>query len=139
MIERYVITLRIMGENICPDDITRELNTLPETSHIKGDTYTAYTKKGKVRHKIRWKEDLWSKGFNLNNQNIEDSLEQVLQFTELNRESFIKYKEQGFRMDVFCGIWYENKSDQIRLPAELADKFAEVGIEISLDEYWITI
>ena len=129
MIEKYDISLMIMGNDIAPHIITKELNVMPEIIHVKGETRNIGN--------LKWKEDIWCKDFNSDGLDFEQSLRNVLQFIKINRKKFKEYQERAFRMDIFCGIWYDDKTDKIFLPIDLVKEFEKVGIEITLDEYWL--
>lgn len=40
-------------------------------------------------------------------------------------------------MEVFCGVWYDDKTDKVIVPEEIMDAYEDLGIKIDLDEYWL--
>lgn len=135
MIEKFDVSLRIMGKDIHPDKISKELDLIPDISYGKGDTHIIYS--GGVPTKRVWDKDMWSKTFYTGELGFEESLEKIMQHIRSNKECFVKYRELGYKMDVFCGIWYDDKTDKVILPQEIMDAYEELGIIIDLDEYWL--
>ena len=135
--KKYSIALRIYGETLNPENITRDLMIEPDTQHKKGDVFTVRSKRGKKIGDVHYKNGMWGRNFEIQEKDFINSLEKIYNPLKVYKEKFLKYKEKGYKIDLFCGIWYEKEDNKIDIDEYLIDLFLDINIHIELDEYWL--
>lgn len=134
---KYSIALRICGETLNPENITRDLMIEPDTQHKKGDVFTVRSKRGKKIGDVHYKNGMWGRNFEIEENDFRDSLKKIYDTLKLYKEKLKEYKDKGYQIDLFCGIWYETGDNKIEIDEELIDMFLNINILIDLDEYWL--
>jgi hypothetical protein len=130
-VQRSVVTLRIGGDDLIPDEITRLLEAKPTSTQTKGDKIVG-RKTGHVRiakmgiwrleAKDREPEDM--------NAQIQEILSQATSDSRVWRSIGEKYQ-----IDLFCGIFLGGSNEGMTLSAASLAALGERGIEMGLDIY----
>lgn len=130
-LERSVATLRIIGDELVPEEISRLLSAVPTSAHAKGHQFLSGPS-GRVvtRNSGVWRlsakeakpEDLDGQVFEL--------LGQVT--SELSVWSDIAHR---FRVDLFCGWFMGSGNEGVAISSETMLALGQRGIQLSLDIY----
>ena len=124
-------SLRIGGDRLIPDEITRLLGAPPTHSLTKGEEI-ASKKTGRVRIA---KSGMWSlaapdcKPANLDRQ-IQLILDQLTDDLSVWKSLTVHYK-----MDLFCGLFMEDSNEGMDLSPDSLTALGQRGIKISLNIY----
>jgi hypothetical protein len=130
-IHRSAVTLRVMGDDLDPADITRLLGHAPTRAHAKGQTWTSRTTGSERIHKFgAWilitddaePEDIDAQAAAL--------LSKVTPDLAIWREIAAR-----FEIDLFCGLFMEDSNESGNLSARTLLALGERGIELALDIY----
>lgn len=135
--KKYTISLRIFEENLEPQAITKDLQIVPDIQHKKGEPHTLYSKRRKEIGVLHHKQGMWSKDFTLEGNGFQEDLRRIGKKLEAYKEIFLKYKEKGYHMDLFCGLWYEEGESKLIIDEEIVDMLSDIHIAVELDEYWL--
>jgi hypothetical protein len=130
-IEKSVVSLRIIGDFLMPDEITKMLGAPPTKSQIKGETlHSKNTDKTRIAKFGMWRLD----SANSEPENLDGQIKEVLGKLTDNLEIWFKIREQ-FEVDFFCGLFMGVSNEGLSLsPQTLAD-IGLRGIELGLDIY----
>lgn len=130
-LERSVATLRIMGDDLVPEEISRLLKAEPTSSHAKGHQFpSASSGRIVIRNSGMWRlsaretkpEDLDTQVFELLGQVTSD----------LSVWSRIATQ---FRVDLFCGWFMGSRNEGVAISPETMVALGQRGIQLSLDIY----
>ena len=127
-LERSVATLRIMGDELVPEEISRLLSAEPTSTYAKGRHYPSgrnVTKKSSSWH-LRVKE---TEPEDLDGQ-VTELLGQVT--SDLSVWADITKR---FRVDLFCGWFMGSGNEGVAISPETMLALGQRGIKLSLDIY----
>jgi hypothetical protein len=127
---RSTTTLRISGDDLVPDEVTRLLGCDPTYAQAKGmSTYGKVTGRERIARTGMWQIEAAE-------SNTADLDKQVVEiFGRLSTDEDIWASLSGFRMDLFCGLFMTHWNEGLSLsPAALA-ALSRRGIQLSLDIY----
>ena len=130
-VSRTVASLRIVGDEVDPDEISALLNCEPTKSHRKGDTKVG-TSTGKKYIKGF---GLWSLAASETAQQdldkkIVDLLDQVTGDIQVWRTITSR-----FSADVFCGLFMDRSNEGLGISPSTIERLGARGIKLSLDIY----
>lgn len=129
VIDRTKVTLRIFGDKLKPEEITKKLGVEPTTSYAKGEII-----KGKKRNRIA-KTGRWSLDSKLEAHiGIEEKIRDLIK-PILANESYWKKVTSECEVDLFCGLFMEAGNRGFDLSHEIMGKLARLCIHISFDIY----
>lgn len=123
--------LRVFGDELDPDEITRRLGASPTKAFRKGDPDPlgrdgrqryAHTGRWHLHADRRFPEDL--------NAQILEILDQVTDDLEVWRELGARYK-----IDMFCGVWMGHWNNGLPLFHEVLLALGQRGILLDIDLY----
>ena len=135
--KKYDISLRIFEENLDPQVITKDLQIVPDHQHKKGEFHTMRSKRGKEIGRAYYKQGMWSKEFAPAANDFQADLRRIGRELEIYKEIFSEYKEKGYHMDLFCGLWYETGESKTIIDEEIVRILSNIHIAVELDEYWL--
>ncbi|NII53789.1 DUF4279 domain-containing protein [Luteibacter sp. SG786] len=124
-------TLRIAGELLVPDEVSRMLGSEPTDSQQKGgeilgqstgQVRIARTGMWKLVAQTREPEDLCGQ------------IDEILGKLTNDQDVWADIR-RSFSIDLFCGLFMGSGNDGISLPPERLQDLAERGIELALDIY----
>lgn len=129
----FSITLRLMGDTLDPDDVTKVLKYSPTTSYRKGDdmlrsdgTYIGPARSGR-----------WSLKFTPESLPLEDccdAVEHILTLFTSNVEAW-RSVTTPHRADFFIGLRLDTKNRGIEVSPKLMLLLGERGVKIGFDVY----
>ena len=131
IIDHSMVTLRIFGDDLIPDNITKLLGSTPTDSCIKdqeiigkatGSIRRAKTGSWKIRANPRKPENIESQIFEI----IDNLTNDLSTWSSLSS----KYK-----IDLFCGVFLKTSNDGLVLSAEALLALGQRGITLGLDIY----
>jgi|SRR6516162_151531 len=127
---RAVATLRIIGDSLVPDDVTRALGTSPSASQLKGQELRG--KDGRVRTA---KFGAWR--LHASETSPADLDAQVAEILAKLSSDLRIWSELSakFDVDLFCGWFMEKENEGLGVSPQTLRSLGERGIELSLDIY----
>lgn len=128
-VDRSQVSLRILGDELDPEEITELLKVLPTESYKKGEVF------GKEGKNIR-RTGRWSLESHLPDEvDIEEKIMHLLSQVT-NDESTWKLLNSKYQIDLFCGLFLEAENRGFGLSVETIRKLSSLGIEIGFDIYF---
>ena len=130
-LDRSAAALRIFGDDLIPEDISKILCAKPSKSFRKGDKET-----GRVTGKIRThKTGGWI--LSVERRHPENLEEQIFEILNQLSQELSAWKElcSRYQVDLFCGIFMANSNDGLILSPEALLALGSRGIKLDLDIY----
>lgn len=129
-VARAVATLRIIGDSLDPDEVTRLLGTLPSESQRKGQESVDKTGRVRVARFGAWR-------IHASETSPADLDAQVKEILSKPSSDLAVWKELSMRFDIdlFCGWFMDKDNEGIGISADTLRLLGERGIELSLDIY----
>jgi len=130
-IERSVATLRVIGDDLLPDEISRLFGCPPTKSQVKGEavrgqkTDREYTKKIGI-----WRLEATDR----EPENLDEQVAELLSKLTQDLAVWSKLKER-FKIDLFCGLFMDITNEGASLSSDTLLALGVRGIELSLDIY----
>jgi hypothetical protein len=126
---RSKATLRIIGDGLVPDEITRRLGCNPTHAQAKGDVIR---KNGRERIAVT---GMWR--LKAEERDPEDLNVQIAEiFGRLNPDPNVWASlSREFRMDLFCGLFMARGHDGVSLSPEALVALGSRGVKLALDIY----
>ncbi len=130
-LERSVVSLRIMGDSLIPEEITTMLGHPPTYAQTKGETLI-----GKKTGIIRiaqfgmWRLDVEAS----KPENLDGQIGEILGKLTADLEIWSKMEKQ-FEMDFFCGLFMGKSNEGLSLSPQTLAAMGLRGIELGLDIY----
>lgn len=134
---KYTISLRICGEELEPNQVSGDLKLEPDTQHRKGELHEICSKKGKKIGVVNYKCGVWGKSIAIHEDSFQQSLMKIYGQLKQYKAIMEKYSDLGCRIDLFCGIWYEEGEKKIVIEEGVVKMFSDIYIKIDLDEYFL--
>jgi len=130
-IYRSAVTLRIIGDDLAPDEITHALGASPTQAQTKGDKIVG-KKTGDVRIA---RSGMWR--LQAADSKPEDLDGQIRFIFDQLTDDLALWKSFGsrFKMDLFCGLFMECSNEGVTLAPESLLILGSRGIKIDLDVY----
>jgi hypothetical protein len=131
LVSSTTAALRIGGDHLDPDEITKLLDCEPTASHRKGDVSIGK----KTGTRVVRKSGLWrleSDQRSLANLDIKigELLFQVTDDLDIWQHLASKYS-----LDVFCGVFLDGINQGLELPPQILLELGRRGIDLQLDIY----
>jgi hypothetical protein len=128
-LHRSVASLRICGDQLDPDEISRLLGGFPTLSYRKGDV-----KKSKIRDIVR-KSGAWM--LNATDREPEDLDAQVEEILgQLTQDLAVWVSlSKNHRMDLFCGFFMEQTDEGVEISTQTLKALGERGIKLGFCVY----
>ena len=130
-IYRSAATLRIIGDDLVPDEITHALGASPTKAQIKGEKVVG-RKTGNVRVAS---SGMWRlKAADSKPEDLDAQIRYI--FDQLN-DDLALWKSFGnrFKIDLFCGLFMKYGNEGVELSSESLLILGSRGIKIALDVY----
>jgi hypothetical protein len=133
-IRKSAVSLRIMGDDLVPDEITALLGTSPTRAHRKGETgkHIVGLKVGDVRVA---RSGMWM--LKAHDREPEDMDSQIQELLNRMTTDFSVWRSitSRFRVDLFCGLWMTGCDNGMTLCPQSLAALGERGIEMGLCIY----
>jgi hypothetical protein len=127
---KSIATLRIVGDDLVPADVSKLLNCTPTTAPKKGDVIVGKTGVQRTSRTGMWSlhsED--EEPENLDRQ-IEDILGKLTADTEVWQALARRY-----RVDLFCGLFMSGGNEGLSISPTSLLSLGQRGIQLGLDVY----
>jgi hypothetical protein len=123
-------TLRVMGDSLVPDEVTRALGANPSTSQSKGEEL--HGKDGRVRIA---RFGMWR--LHATETSPADFDAQVREILAKLTSDLSVWSDLSTRFDIdlFCGWFMEQENEGLGVSPETLQRLGERGIHLSLDIY----
>lgn len=127
---RSVASLRIFGEHLQPEELSKLLGCAPTKSWQKG-----HTQKSKSGRRFVKKSGAWL--LHASDAEPENLDGQVAELLEKLTSDIAVWSDlmQRFEVDLFCGWFMESSNEGVSISCATMRALAERGIELSLDIY----
>jgi len=130
-LSKSVTSIRIIGDDLVPDEITKLLGCTPTNSYFKGEV----VRRIKTGQEVTKKSGIWLlETTDSEPENIDMQVSELLgKLTEdLAVWSNIKSR---FKIDLFCGLFMEESNEGAEISSGTLKALGERGIMLSLDIY----
>jgi Domain of unknown function (DUF4279) len=130
-VQKSVVTLRIAGDDLVPDEITKLLGAKPTATQIKGEKIVG-RKTGHVRFV---KMGMWR--LDASDREPEDMDSQIEEIFSQATSDLTVWRSIGekYQIDVFCGLFLGGSNEGMTLSAHSLAALGERGIAMGLDIY----
>ena len=133
-IRRSVVALRIIGDDLVPDELTALLGTSPTRAVVKGETgkHIVGPKVGDVRIA---RSGMWT--LEASDREPEDMNSQIHEILSRMTSDFSAWQSitKRFRVDLFCGLWLSGSESGMTLSPKSLAALGERGIELGICIY----
>jgi hypothetical protein len=130
-LERSVVSLRIFGDSLVPDEITKILGAHPTKSQIKGETLLSKnTGINRIANSGMWRLNAEES----KPENLDGQIKELLSKLTDDLEIWAKIKEQ-FEVDLFCGLFMGVWNEGLSISPQTLAAIGLRGIELGLDIY----
>ncbi len=130
-IEHSAVSLRIIGDTLMPDEISKMLGASPTYSQFMGETLIGK----KTGNKRIAKFGMWQLSVaDSTPENIEDQIDQLLGQLTNNLDIWSKIANQ-FKVDLFCGLFMAGGNEGLHLSPQILVAIGQRGIVLGLDIY----
>lgn len=130
-IEKSVATLRVIGDDLIPDEVSRLLGCPPTKSQIKGEVVRG----NKTGRGYTMKTGMWRlEADDCEPENLDAQVAELLGKLTNDLGVWSQLKER-FDINLFCGLFAEESNVGANLTAETLLALGERGIELWLDIY----
>jgi hypothetical protein len=133
-IRQSVVALRIIGDDLVPDEVTALLGTPPTRAVVKGETgkHIVGPKVGNVRVA---RSGMWT--LEASDRKPEDMNSQIHEILSRMTDDLSVWQRitKRFRVDLFCGLWLTGSESGMTLSPQSLAALGERGIEFGLCVY----
>ncbi|WP_243358964.1 DUF4279 domain-containing protein [Fundidesulfovibrio terrae] len=130
-LHRSAATLRIMGDELIPQSITKLLGCEPTSSHTKGQVVgTTSTGKEIVRKSGMWRLE----ATDCEPEDLNKQVAEILGKLPNDPGVWAQISKQ-FRMDLTCGFFMNESNEGVVISIETLLALGQRGIELDLDIY----
>ena len=131
LVDRVTVSLRVFGDDLDPDEVSRLLGCQPTKCHVKGEVIVGQN--AGLRREART-------GSWLLNSDDERSVSLDAQIVNLLARvagDLAAWEEltEKYKADLFCGLFLEEGNRACRLSAEVLRRLAERRLSIGFDIY----
>jgi hypothetical protein len=133
-VDRFRITLRILGEQLDPDQLSTLLGCPPTKAERAGVPISAEGG-SRIPQRGRWSLTIESKNLR-ESDDVEDGIKMLLERLPSDPELWASLTRL-YQADVFCGLFLETSNRGFGLSAEvsrlLADRYLDIGFDVYFD------
>lgn len=127
---RSKATLRIFGDELVPEEISRLLGAEPTSAHAKGPVLSKTSGRVVMRHSASWRLEAIETAPECLDDQVSDLLGQLTQ--DLSVWSDIASR---FRVDLFCGWLMSSSNEGVEVSPETMLALGRRHIQLSIDIY----
>ncbi len=130
-IQKSIVTLRIVGDTLVPDEISSQLGCAPTCSHYKGEQLNSRTKGiARVARKGSWHLESRDR----EPEDIDTQVGELL--AQLSNDLAVwRQLEEQFKIDLFCGLFMDSWNEGFAISPKSMIALGVRGITVSLDIY----
>jgi hypothetical protein len=133
-IRQSVVALRIIGDDLVPDEVTALLGTTPTRAVVKGETgkHIVGPRVGDARVA---RSGMWT--LNASDRQPEDMNSQIQEILSRMTDDLSVWQgiAKRFRVELFCGLWLTGSESGLTLSPQSLAALGERGIELGLCIY----
>jgi hypothetical protein len=130
-LKKSAVTLRIIGDDLVPEEITKLLGIAPTHARKKGEKW-AGPKTGRV---IIAKFGTWQlRAADHEPENVDAQIQEILSQTTGDLAVWRSITEKQ-RVDLFCSLFMAETNEGLAISPRSLTALTERGIELSLDIY----
>src|SRR5258708_784479 len=129
-VQKSVATLRILGDELVPDQVSSQLGCPPTASHQKGDTIGAGERAESITRTGRWS----LRSTDHEPESLDAQIVEILSKVTNDMEVWGSLVSR-YRVDLFCGLFMASENDGLTLSSSSLTALGQRGIKLSLDIY----
>lgn len=129
-VERSVATLRIFGDDLDPDNITKLLGSPPTKAHRKGEVLTGKDGQSRSAKTGAWRLEAQDKEPCALNEQVHELLSKL----SIDPKVWAELKSR-YEMDLFCGLFLGDGNQGESLSPDTLSALGKRGITLGLDIY----
>jgi hypothetical protein len=130
-LERSVATLRIMGDELVPEEISRLLSAVPTSAHAKGHQFPS----GPAGRIVTRQSGMWRlRAKEAEPENLDGQVSELLGQVTCDLSVWNDIATR-FRVDLFCGWFMGSGNEGVEISPKTMLALAQRGIQLSLDIY----
>jgi len=123
--------LRIIGDDLIPDEISEALGCTPTKSQVKGEQLKA-SKNGVIKFATF---GIWNfKANRAEPENLNNQVDEILAKLTPDLTIWLSLSKK-YKVEMFCGIFMQNENDGLCLSPNTLMELGSRNIELSLDIY----
>lgn len=125
-LHRSAVTLRIMGDDLLPQEITKLLGAAPTRSHAKGEAFG----QSNIRKSGGW----LLRAQDRTPENLDGQIDEILNQLTDDLDVWAQLGRR-FRIDLFCSLFMQESNEGLSLSSKALRALGERGIVLGLDIY----
>lgn len=130
-LSKSAATLRVMGDNLVPDEINSLLGCLPSTSYVKGEVIRGK----KSGRDFTMRTGMWRlEATSCEPENLDSQVAEILSQLTQDLNVWTNLKDR-FDIDLFCGFYMEVTNEGVEISSATLKLLGERGIALGLDIY----
>jgi hypothetical protein len=130
-IDGSILTLRVLGDDLDPDEISRILGSAPTRSERKGDVIRSQqTGQSRIAKTGGWRLE----APDANPGDVDGQVAQILSRLTADPEAWRVLAEK-YRIDIFCGLFMRATNEGLELSPATMLALGQRGISMGLDVY----
>ncbi|WP_339414466.1 DUF4279 domain-containing protein [Pseudomonas sp. EA_35y_Pfl2_R5] len=131
ILDRSAATLRIFGDELIPEDVSKLLGAMPSKSFHKGEEEVgAVTGKVRIHKTGSWRLSVERRS----PENLDAQIFEILNQLSQDLTAW-KFLCSHYRVDLFCGIFMASFNDGLTLSPEALLALGARGIRLDMDIY----
>lgn len=128
---RIRASLRIMGKDLDPQEVSALLKLEPDEAHKRGDP-----RPGAKKGHSPYSEGLWCRHSRRDESaTVAQHISALLEDTAGQGRELASLRAKGFELDLFIGVMIDGGNSDFQLPPALMERLAEFGLELAFDVY----
>lgn len=133
-VDRFVVTLRIYGEELDPDRISALLGCTPTNAERKGVPIPSPGGNARIPKSGRWSLKIESKDY-AESDDIEDAVRMLFARLPSDPEVWASLTK-AYKVDVFCGLFLASTNRGFSISPEISKLLSDRHVEIGFDVYF---
>jgi hypothetical protein len=133
-VDRFRITLRIYGEELDPDDVSKLLSCAPTRAERKGVPISTPSGSTRTPKKGRWSLTLDSRDCG-ENVDVEDAVRMLLARLPSDPELWASLTST-YTVDIYCGLFLESCNRGFAISPDVSKLLSDRRVEIGFDVYF---
>ena len=128
----FIVSFRVMGENLDPGSVSRALGVEPTESHKAGSERPS----SGGRKYSPFREGIWCLTSTLGEKaTLDEHLDELLSCLSSRRPALNALKNQGFRQDIFVGVFSSDGNTGFTVSTSIETRLLQLGLKLNFDIY----
>ena len=134
---QYVVSFRIVDDELDHSEITEMLKITADKAHRKGDPNTSISKKGKTIYYSPYSTGLWSKNSSeKEHETLEHHIKSLLLILYPLKNELSELTSRGYKLDMFCGAFVHGVHQPgFDISSNTLLQLGELGIKLGICIY----